>query len=212
MARHADTPGRELDDAAVAADAHAPVTDQPEAHTCPSVEATEAAEFSLRQGVSTTGAAIGIGAIGALLVGGVCGWHGYQAYQAGRLQAQDAVFVQAGRQAALNLTTIDYTEADADIRRILDSATGTFHDDFQQRSQPFIDLVKQTQSKSEGTITEAALESQHPDQANVLVAVSVKTSLGAAPQQDAPIRAWRMRIGLQLVDQVAKVADVQFVP
>jgi hypothetical protein len=44
-------------------------------------------------------------------------------------------------QAALNLTTIDYTEGDADIQRLLDMATSEFYDDFQQRSKPFIDVV-----------------------------------------------------------------------
>src|SRR5882757_1932661 len=33
-----------------------------------------------------------------------------------------------------DLTTIDWQEADSDIQRILDGATGRFHDDFAQRS------------------------------------------------------------------------------
>jgi Mce-associated membrane protein len=112
------------------------------------------------------------------------------------------------------LTTINYTEVDADIQRILDSSTGTFHDNFQKRSQPFVDVVKQAQSKSEGTVTAAGLESQNGDQAKVLVAVSVKVSMkmsnADAPEQ-AP-RGWRMRIGVQKVGRGAKVSDVQFVP
>ena len=51
------------------------------------------------------------------------------------------LFVQVARQGALNLTTIDCQSADADVQRILDSATGTFYDDFSKRSQPFIDVV-----------------------------------------------------------------------
>jgi len=54
------------------------------------------------------------------------------------------------------LTTIDYNEADADVQRILNSTTGSFYDDFSKRSQPFVDVVKQARSKSEGTVTEAA--------------------------------------------------------
>jgi Mce-associated membrane protein len=110
----------------------------------------------------------------------------------------------------VNLTTIDWQEADADINRILDSATGTFYDDFSKRSQPFVQVVKQAQSKSVGTVTEAGLESQSGDQAQVLVAVSVKTTnLGVNEQRP---RAWRMRIDVQKIGDQAKVSNVQFVP
>ena len=71
-------------------------------------------------------------------------------------------------------------------------------------------MVKQAQSKSEGTVTSAGLESSDGDRGQVLVAVSVKTSnLGAAEQEP---RAWRMRIDVQKVDDEFKVANVSFVP
>ena len=127
-----------------------------------------------------------------------------------RLREQRELFLQVGRQGALNLTTIDWQHADTDVQRILDSATGTFYDDFSKRKQPFIDVVKKAQSKSVGTITQAGLESDSGDEAQVLVAVSVKTSnLGGADQ--AP-RAWRMRITVQKMGDQAKVANVAFVP
>ncbi|OHU92893.1 mammalian cell entry protein [Mycobacterium talmoniae] len=141
---------------------------------------------------------------------GLAGWLGYRSYQSHEAQAQRDLFVQLARQAAVNLTTISYTEADADVQRILDSAIGTFHDDFQQRARPFIDTVKQAQSKSQGTVTAAALESVTDDQAQVLVAVSVKTSIAAAPEQDP--RHWRMRISVQKVGDGTKVSNVVFVP
>jgi Mce-associated membrane protein len=53
------------------------------------------------------------------------------------------------------LTAIDYTHVNADVQRILDSSTGRFRDDFQNRSQPFVDVVEQAQSKSEATVTAA---------------------------------------------------------
>ena len=105
--------------------------------------------------------------------------------------AQRALFLQVGKQAALNLTTIDFEHADDDVKRILDSATDAFYDDFSRRSQPFVDVVKQAKSKSTGEIAAAGLESDDKDSAQVLVAVTVKTSNAGAPEQ-AP-RAWRMR-------------------
>jgi len=75
--------------------------------------------------------------------------------------------------------------------------------------QPFIDTVKQAQSKSVGTVTEAGLESESENDAQVLVAVAVKTSnVGVAEQQP---RAWRMRISVQKVGDQAKVSNVEFV-
>ncbi len=96
------------------------------------------------------------------------------------------------------------------MQRILDSATGTFYDDFQARAQPFVEVVKQAQSKSVGTVAEAGLVSESENQAEVLVAVTVETSNAGAPEQ-AP-RAWRMRITVQKVGDDVKVAKVDFVP
>jgi Mce-associated membrane protein len=153
-------------------------------------------------------AAIGLATV--IAVSGLIAWLGYRTYESHQARQQDQLFIQVARQGAMNLTTIDYTRVDADVQRILDSATGQFRNDFQKRSQPFIDVVRQAQSKSEGTIVEAALESQQGDQAQVLVAVTVKTSnAGAAEQQP---RAWRMRISVQRVGNNAKVSNVEFVP
>jgi Mce-associated membrane protein len=150
------------------------------------------------------------GLIAVLALGGLVGWLGYRAYEGRQADQQRSLFIQVGRQAALNLTTISYTEADADVQRIVDSAVGTFRDDFQKRSGAFIDVVKKAQSSSEGTVTEAGLVSAQGDAAQVLVAVTVKTSTSAAPEQEP--RSWRMRIDVQKVGDDAKVSNVEFVP
>ena len=153
--------------------------------------------------------AVGVAIIVALL--GVGGWLGFRVHQDDQVQAQRNLYVQVARQTAINLTTIDYTEVDADIKRVLDSATGAFHDEFQNRSQPFVEVVKKVQSKSEGTISEAGLLSYTKDQAQVLVAVAVKTSMAAAPPDQEP-RRWRMRLTVDKTGDSAKVSNVEFVP
>jgi Mce-associated membrane protein len=153
--------------------------------------------------------AVGVATIVALL--GVGGWLGFRLHQDDQVQAQRNLYVQVARQTAINLTTIDYTEVDADIKRVLDSATGAFHDEFQNRSQPFVEVVKKVQSKSEGTISEAGLLSYTKDQAQVLVAVAVKTSMAAAPPDQEP-RRWRMRLTVDKTGDSAKVSNVEFVP
>ncbi len=142
---------------------------------------------------------------------GLTGWLGFRAYESHNAEEQRNLFLQVGRQAALNLTTINWEQAEADVQRVLDSATGTFYDDFQKRAQPFVEVVKQAQSKSTGTIAEAGLESVSDNEGQVLVAVTVETANAGAPEQQP--RAWRMRLTVQQVgDNDAKVSNVEFVP
>jgi Mce-associated membrane protein len=145
-----------------------------------------------------------------LALAATVGWLGFRAYQSHQAQEQRQLFIQVGRQCALNLTTIDWQHADADVQRVLDSATGQFYDQFSKRKQPVIEVLKKAQSKSVGTITEAGLESDSGDKAQVLVAASIKTSnLGA---DDQPPREWRMRISVEKSGDEVKISNVAFVP
>jgi len=151
------------------------------------------------------------GLVLVLALGGLTGWLGYRAYESRQAEDLRNLFLQVGRQGALNLTTINHETAEADVQRVLDSSTGTFYDDFQKRADPFIQVVKQAQSKSEGNITEAGLEASDDNEGRVLVAVTVNTTNAGAPEQQP--RSWRMRITVQKTgDNEAKVSNVEFVP
>lgn len=151
-----------------------------------------------------------IGVVVVLVLAGTVGWLGYRAMDSHKTAEQRSVFLQVGRQAALNLTTIDAATVDADVQRILDSATDSFYDDFSARTQPFVDVVRQAQSKSVGEVTSAGLESEDATGAQVLVAITVRTSNAGAPEQEP--RAWRMRISVKQVGEETKVSNVEFVP
>jgi Mce-associated membrane protein len=153
--------------------------------------------------------AVALGLTLAVVLAALVGWFGYRTYQSHQDQQQRDLFGQVARQGALNLTTIHYAQADADVHRIVESTTGAFRDDFQKRSQPFIDVVKQAQSKSQGSIIEAGIESAQGDQAQVLVAVNVNSSFAGVAEPQP--RAWRMRITVQRVGDGVKVANVEFV-
>jgi Mce-associated membrane protein len=146
----------------------------------------------------------------AVVLTAVVSWLGFQAYQSHQSQERRQLFVQVGRQTALNLSTIDWHQADSDVERILNSITGSFYDDFAKKKQPFVELVKKAQSKSAGTIVEAGLESESGDVAQVMVAVSVKTSDLGSPDQ-VP-QEWRMRLSLHKIGDEAKVSKVEFTP
>jgi Mce-associated membrane protein len=158
---------------------------------------------------SRVGRALVTGAVIVATLAGLAGWLGYRAYEKHEAQVRRELFLQTARQGAVNLTTINYTEVETDVHRIIDSATGAFRDEFEKRAQPFIEVVKAAQSKTEGTVSEAGLESQQGDSAQVLVAVAVKSR--TAGGEEAP-REWRMRIGVQVVGDDAKVSNVVFVP
>lgn len=151
-----------------------------------------------------------IGLILVVALGALVGWLGLRVHRATTVDDRQSQIVQAARQGAINLTTIDWQRADADVQRILDSATGEFYDDFAKRSAPFIKVVKEAKSTSVGSIVDAGLESEAGDAAQVLVAVAVRTSNAGAADQTP--REWRMRISVQKVGDVMKVSNVEFVP
>ncbi|KUI33673.1 Mce protein [Mycobacterium sp. IS-1590] len=152
-----------------------------------------------------------VGLLVVVALAALTGWLGYRAYESRQADDLRNLFLQVGRQGALNLTTISHEHAEQDVQRVLDSSTGTFYDDFQARAQPFVEVVKQAQSKSEGEIAEAGIESLNDDEAKVLVAVTVNTTNAGAPEQ-AP-RSWRMRISVQKTgEDEAKISNVEFVP
>jgi Mce-associated membrane protein len=141
---------------------------------------------------------------------GLVGWFELRVNHSAQSQAQRNVYLQVAKQGALNLTTIDWQHADADVHRILDGATGEFYDDFAKRSQPFIEVLQQAKAKTIGTISEAGLESETTDSARALVIVAVQTSNNGEAEQ-LP-KEWRMRIDLQKIGDQVKVSKVVFVP
>lgn len=145
-------------------------------------------------------------------VGAVSAWLGTEAYRARETMRVDQQFMRVAEQTALNLANISSGSVEQDVQRIVDSSTGAFRDDFQQRVPSFIEFVKQAQSRSEATIRETALESTTAAEANVLVALAVKVTAADVPPDDPP-RSWRMRLTVQRIDDAQmKVSNVEFVP
>jgi Mce-associated membrane protein len=144
-----------------------------------------------------------------VIVTALTGWLGLITYQSHRAEQERAMFVQVGRQGALNLTTIDWRSVESDVQRIRGSSTGTFLEDFTARQQAFTDVVQKAKATSSGEIIDAGLESESSDSAQVLVTVRVSNSKEGASEQ--PMQAWRMRISVTKVGDGAKVSDVEFV-
>jgi Mce-associated membrane protein len=145
------------------------------------------------------------GLVLVLVLGGLAGWLAYRADQSRELDRQRQTFLSVARQGATDLTTLSYQHVDDDVQRILDTATGTFYDDFEKRAPSFADVVK-----SVGTVTETALEpGDSATAAHVLVLIVVKSQIAGQPEQQP--RALRMRMEVQKIDDDTKVSDVEYV-
>lgn len=170
----------------------------------------EATESAAARGVRQHRQAFIFGVVLLLVLGGIFGWQAVSSYQTHRSEQRHQLFLDAARQGAVNLTTIGHASVEADVQRILDSATGEFRDDFEQRAQALIDAVRQVKSTSAGTVTEAGVESEHDHGAQVLVTVTVRTTNTTGVEEEP--RAWRMRLAVELGGDGAKMSDVEFVP
>lgn len=89
--------------------------------------------------------------------------------------------LQAGRQAILNLDALSAATIDADLKRVLDGATGQFKTQFQQAQGDLKSLVVARKTTSKGTILSAGVVRADDASATVLVAVDrlVKDSTNA---------------------------------
>ncbi|HEX7323220.1 MAG TPA: Mce protein [Mycobacterium sp.] len=149
------------------------------------------------------------GLIGTAVLTALVGWLGHRTDEALNAEMQRDVFVQAACRTAVDLTTIDYQHAAADVQRVLDSTTGDFHQRYAESSQSLIDTVTRQHSQSVSVVTAAGLESQAGDAARVLVVLNVaSTHLGGT---DLPPHEMRMRVAVQRDGRNAKIAQVEYV-
>ena len=155
------------------------------------------------------GLALLAGLMAVLALGGLAGWQGHQAFESRAVEQQRDVFLRVGREFAVALTTVDYERVDSDVQRVLDSATGAFLDDYRRRAPELGNAVRVARSTSVGTVMTSALESVGPNDAEVLIALSVKTVILGQPDQ-AP-RPSRMRILIHEIDGDPKVSNVELV-
>lgn len=137
------------------------------------------------------------------------GWLAHRADQEHRHVLERTAFLEAGRQAALDLTSVEYTRVEADVQRILAASTGSFRADFERRSPPFVEEVLRTKSTSVGQIVEAAVESVAGEQAKVIVAVRVTTTRDGS--SDQRVKSWRMRVSVSRTGAGFKVSNVEMI-
>lgn len=148
-----------------------------------------------------------------LLIVGFGAASGYMVWQHNSVTERDqraARFIAGARQGVINMTSLDFTKAQHDVQRVIDSTTGQFRDDFQQRAKDFMTVVEQSKVVTEGTVNSAALESMDDHSASVLVSATSKIT-NSAGAKDEP-RAWRLRVTVTDDGGQYKMSKVDFVP
>ncbi len=119
-------------------------------------------------------------------------------------------YLQAARQAVLNLTTINADTADADVARLLDGATGDFKAEFEGREGPFVEVVQQAGVDTTGEVLEAGIQNEDGTCASSLVASRAMVS--NADQTEPEARDFRLRVTICDENGRLLASKVEFVP
>lgn len=130
--------------------------------------------------------------------------------QAQKLQAQNAEYAAAARQGVVTLMSLNFTQAQEDVQRIIDTSTGQFKDDFEQQAADFVAVAQDSKVITDVTVNSTAVDSMTDDTAVVLVAASSRVTNSSGADQEP--RTWRLSVGLQREDGQIKMAKVEFVP
>ena len=132
-------------------------------------------------------------------------------HRGARNDARDAA-AAAARAEALNLTTISYQTADADLRRILDGATGTLRSQFAEEQPHFADALARDKSVSKGNVLAVGVApGSTSDRAQVVVATDATVTTTAADGKDQSVlKHYRMVMRLVKLHGRWLVSDVAF--
>jgi len=117
--------------------------------------------------------------------------------------------LRAARQSALNLTSIDKENFDADVQRVLAGATGAFRTDFEARAKDLKEVLAVNQVVSEGKVIDAGLVRSDARNATALVVVDSNVRNTAAPE--GRVNTYRMQLELELRDGRWLTSMLEFV-
>jgi Mce-associated membrane protein len=108
------------------------------------------------------------------------------------LDSARSAAVTAARQEVVNLDSLSWDTIDADLKRVLDGATGTFKDQFSRAQNDLKPVVVQRKSESSGTVLFAGVVRADTDTATVLVAVDRTVKDSTDPSGAVAHDRWRV--------------------
>lgn len=153
-----------------------------------------------------------ISAVGVLCTAALLAGSTFMVLQHNRItedQQRAAEFAGAARQVVLTLMSIEPAKAKEIVQHILDSSTGSFHNEFQRGADAFVKVTQSSKAATVATVQAAAVQSMTAQTAVVLV--SARTALtGVASGQEQP-HAWRLRLTMTRDGGHPKMSGVEFI-
>ncbi|WP_102419589.1 hypothetical protein [Mycobacterium sp. 4858] len=138
------------------------------------------------------------------------GYMMWERHETTEREQRTANFIAGAKQGVVNMFSMDFNRAKEDVQRVIDSSTGQFRDDFQQRAKDFTTVVEQSKVVTQGSVNAAAVQSIEGNSALVLVAASSRIS-NAAGAKDEP-RNWRLKVTVTDDGGQYKMSKLEFVP
>ncbi len=173
------------------------VFDQADDEPCPKRPAQRPVERSDgRLGRRTLAGAVGLTVLTTSLGTSVFfGWHAFRQHQ---LAAASDSALQAARDYAGVLTTLDAGHIDDNYRRSLDGATGAFKDAYSQGSAQLRQILIDNKAVGSGVVVDAAVKAATPTTVEVLLFVDQSITNAAIPSPR--IDRNRIAMTMQLVN------------
>ena len=117
--------------------------------------------------------------------------------------------VQAARQEALNLTSVDGTENEQDLQRVLEGASGAFRQQFESSSKSLAKLLTDNQVTAVGKVLDAGLSRYDGRSASVVVMVDSEVTNKDIPAGQT--RTYRMQFELERIGSRWLTSDLTIV-
>jgi Mce-associated membrane protein len=154
--------------------------------------------------------AITVGVLGTAALVAASVYMVMQDRKADDAQRLNAEYAAAGRQSVVTLMSLDFNNAQDDVKQIIDNSTGQFKKDFEDQSADFVKVAQDSKVITDVTVNATAVESMSQDSAVVIVAATSRVTNSAGAKQEP--RAWRLSVNLQRDGGQVKMSKVEFVP
>jgi Mce-associated membrane protein len=128
------------------------------------------------------------------------------------LRAQDrdrVAAVEAATAEVEALITISAATAPEDVAKLLDGATGSFREEYEQQADELVKAVRDSKVTSTGRVVSAALTSLDDDEATVVVAATGSVENVQSPKPEP--RNYRLSVKLENHDDRWFVSGLEFV-
>ena len=154
------------------------------------------------------GIAAGVTALLALIA--ASGYFIWQDREIKSIHRQQIDYAAAAERGVVNLMSLDFNNAQADIQRVVDGTTGEFHDDVASSTKDFLTVMQESQVVTTASVSATAVDSMTDDSAVVLVAATSQVANSVSKQPNP--RIWRLSVTVNKVDDQIKMSKVEFVP